>query len=79
MLCPHRHLALIEMLQEELPKQQYMTYTFITGSSVGEELGKSINNVRDAKGLGSSLLLHVLVTPCMRMCMRPTRSLPCRT
>jgi hypothetical protein len=25
---------------------QYMTYTFITGSSVGEELSASINQVR---------------------------------
>jgi hypothetical protein len=43
----YRHLAFIDLMEAELPKQQYMTYTFITGSTVGEELGKSINNVRD--------------------------------
>ncbi len=50
-MCAHRHLAFIELLKEELPKQQYMTYTFITGSSLGEELGKSINNVRDLEAI----------------------------
>lgn len=31
-------------MKEELPKQQYMTFTWITGSTVGEELNKSIDN-----------------------------------
>ncbi|KAJ9526088.1 hypothetical protein QJQ45_009538 [Haematococcus lacustris] len=29
-------------MKSEMPKQQFITYTYITGSSVGEELGKSI-------------------------------------
>ncbi|KAL6764059.1 patched [Haematococcus lacustris] len=36
------HLAFIDLMKSEMPKQQFITYTFITGSSVGEELGKSI-------------------------------------
>ncbi|GFH08868.1 uncharacterized protein HaLaN_03903 [Haematococcus lacustris] len=39
------HLAFIDLMKSEMPKQQFITYTFITGSSVGEELGKSITGV----------------------------------
>jgi hypothetical protein len=59
-LLPPRHDAFKDLMLGELAQQQYMTFTFITGSSVGEELGKSINNVSH----------HIRSGPCTRSCQR---------
>lgn len=50
-------------MQAELPRQQYMTFNWITGASVGEELGKAINNVSTGprcQAMLATTALHVL-------------------
>lgn len=55
----HRHTAFTELMKEELPKLRYMTATWITGSTVGEELGKAIGN--DMFLIIISLLVYIVV------------------
>lgn len=53
------NLAFISLMEDQSSKLQYSTITYISGSSVGEELGKSINN--DMPLIIISLIVFIIV------------------
>mmetsp|Transcript_34827 Transcript_34827/g.88256 ORF Transcript_34827/g.88256 Transcript_34827/m.88256 type:complete len:913 (-) Transcript_34827:778-3516(-) len=53
------HDAFTDLMKAELPQLRYMSATWITGSTVGEELGKAINN--DMMLVIISLLVYIVI------------------
>ncbi len=85
MLLWRRHKEFTALMKAELPKQRYMTFTWITGSSVGEELEAAINGVRflaRRQRAGDTRTTHTTrFAPCAQPCSRRRAcvcAMPCR-